>query len=253
LKLRARPYARDVLGTAGVLALVGGDEFNPGNEEQDRILAKAAGSGPAYVVPTAAARQGPDRAVAHAQEWFGQPGLQLEELPVLTRTDANSKDLAARARAGGFFYLVGGDPGLVAQVLHTSRVWNAIFEAWRGGSALAGSSAGAMALCSQTLIRASWPNRFNRRPTEALGLVPDTAVLPHFDTFGHRWVESAQKALPGTTLLGVDERSAAVWQDGIWRAMGPGAVTVIKEKTTRFESGKEVKGLRAPARILRSE
>jgi len=236
--------------TAGVLAIVGGDEFNPGNEQQDRVLAKAAGSGPAYVVPTAAARQGPDRAVAHAQEWFRQFGLQLEDLPVLTRTDANSKDLAARARTGGFFYLVGGDPGLVVQVLHSSRVWTAIFEAWRGGSALAGSSAGAMALCSQTLIRASWPNRFNRRPTEALGLVPDTAVLPHFDTFGQRWVESAHKALPGTTLLGVDERSAAVWQDGIWRAMGPGAVTVIKGKTTRFESGKEVKGLRAPARIL---
>jgi len=117
----------------GVLALVGGNEFNPGNEEQDRLLAKSAGSGPAFVVPTAAARQGPDRAVAHAQSWFHEIGLDVEELPVLNRTDANSKDLAARARAGGFFYLVGGDPGLVVQVLQSSRVWNAIFEAWREG------------------------------------------------------------------------------------------------------------------------
>jgi cyanophycinase len=237
-----------------VLALVGGDEFNPGNEEQDRVLAKAAASGPAFVVPTAAARQGPERAVAHAQTWFRQFGLDLEELPVLKRVDANSKDLAAHARAGGFFYLVGGDPGLVAQVLHSSRVWSAIFEAWREGAALAGSSAGAMALCGQTLIRASWPNRFNRRPTEALGLVPDTALLPHFDTFGHRWIESAQMALPGTTLLGVDERSAAVWKDDQWLAMGPGAVTVIKAKKVHtFESGQEVTGLRPPARRLRSQ
>jgi len=236
-----------------VLALAGGNEFNPGNEEQDRILAKGAGSGPAYVVPTAAARQGPDRAVALAQSWFRQLGLELEELPALKRVDANSKDIAARARSGGFFYLVGGDPGLVVQVLHSSRVWNAIVEAWREGASLAGSSAGAMALCSHTLIRASWPNRFNRRPTDALGLVPETAVLPHFDTFGHRWVESAQSALPGATLLGIDERSAAVWQESVWRAMGPGAVTVIKGKRIkRFESGEEVKGLRAPARILRA-
>jgi len=78
----------------------------------------------------------------------------------------------------GSLVLVGGDPGLVAQVLRTSRVWNAIFEAWRDGSSLAGSSAGAMALGSHSLIRATWPNRFNRRPTDALGLVPDTAVLP---------------------------------------------------------------------------
>ena len=235
----------------GVLALVGGDEFNPGNEEQDRVLAKAAGTGPAYVVPTAAARQGPERAVAHAQKWFQQFDLVLDELPVLKRADANSKELAARARAGGFFYLVGGDPGLVAQVLHSSRVWNAMTEAWQEGAALAGSSAGAMALCSHTLIRASWPNRFNRRPTDALGLVADTAVLPHFETFGHRWVESAQQALPEATLLGIDERSAALWRDATWRAMGPGAVTVIKAgKAKRFESGQEVTGLRAPARIL---
>jgi cyanophycinase len=234
-----------------VLALVGGDEFNPGNEEQDRILAKAAGSGPAYVVPTAAARQGPERAVEHAQEWFRQFGLEVEELPVLKRADANSKDIAALARGGGFFYLVGGDPGLVVQVLHTSRVWNAITEAWQTGAALAGSSAGAMAICSHTLIRASWPNRFNRRPTEALGLVADTAVLPHFDTFGHRWIESAEQALPEATLLGIDERSAAVWHNSTWHAVGPGAVTVIKaRKTKRFESGQKVTGLHAPARIL---
>ena len=237
-----------------MLALVGGNEFNPGNEEQDRLLAKSAGSGPAFVVPTAAARQGPDRAVAHAQSWFHELGLDLEELPVLNRTDANSKDLAACARAGGFFYLVGGDPGLVVQVLQSSRVWNAIFEAWREGSALAGSSAGAMALCSQTLIRASWPNRFNRRPSDALGLVPETALLPHFDTFGHRWIESAQSALPGAILLGIDERSAAVWNDGEWRALGPGSVTVIKgKKVQTFASGQVVTGLRSPARTLPSQ
>ena len=236
---------------AGVLALVGGDEFNPGNEEQDRILAAAAKPGPAFVVPTAAARQGPEQAVAHATAWFKQFGLELKELPVLKRTDANSKELAALARTGGFFYLVGGDPGWVAQVLRASRVWAAIFEAWIDGSSLAGSSAGAMALCSHSLIRATWPKRFTRRPTEALGLVPDTAVLPHFETFGHRWIESAERELPGTTLLGIDERSAAVWMGEKWQAYGPGSVTVIKGSTTsQFAPGTTVSGVSAPARML---
>jgi hypothetical protein len=81
--------------------------------------------------------------------------------------------------------------------------------------------------------------------------VADTAVLPHFETFGHRWVESAEQALPGATLLGIDERSAAVWRDARWHAMGPGVVTLIKAgKSTRFEPGREITGLRAPARIL---
>jgi cyanophycinase len=237
-----------------MLALVGGDEFNPGNEQQDRALAAAARSGPAYVVPTAAARQSPEQAVEHATAWFQQFGLDLQELHVLKRTDANSKGLAATARAGGFFYLVGGDPGLVAQVLSGSRVWAAIFEAWRDGAVLAGSSAGAMALCSHTLIRASWPNRFNRRPATALGVVPDTAVLPHFETFGHRWIESAQRELPGVTLLGIDERSAAVWAGGVWTAFGPGVVTVIRDaKTTSFPGGSTVLGLADPVRMLPSQ
>jgi len=240
--------------TVGLLALVGGDEFKPGNEEQDRLLVAAAKPGPAFVVPTAAARQGPQEAVDHATRWFSRLDLELRELPVLKRADANSKEIAERARTGGFFYLVGGDPGLVAQVLSGSRVWRAIFDAWRDGASLAGSSAGAMALCSHTLIRASWPNRFNRRPADALGVVPDTAVLPHYDTFGHRWIESARRELPGVTLLGIDERSAATWTDAGWRAAGPGAVTVIKgpEKTS-FMSGAKIAGLAIPARMLPSQ
>lgn len=234
-----------------MLVLNGGDEFHPGNEEQDRILSSAAGSGTAYVVPTAASRQGPEQAVAHATDWFAQFGLALQELPVLKRTDANSKELAELARAGGFFYLVGGDPGLVAQVLAGSRVWAAMFEAWRGGAALAGSSAGAMALCSHTLIRATWPDRTQRRPHDALGVVPDTAVLPHYETFGHKWIDSARRELPEVTLLGLDERTAAVWRSGTWIAAGAGAVTVLDGTGSRaFRSGAEIDGLPSPVRIL---
>ena len=231
----------------------GGDEFKPGNEEQDRILARGVGRGPAFVVPTAAARQGPEQAVAHAMAWFERFDLELQALPVLKRTDANSRELAEAAGEGGLFYLVGGDPGLVVQVLEGTRVWTSMFQAWQRGAALAGSSAGAMALCSHTLIRAGWPDRTQRRPAGALGLVPGTAVLPHYDTFGHRWVDSARGALPGALLLGLDERTAAVWQDDEWTAAGPGAVTVIQRgRSDRFTSGMEVTGLPSPARMLPS-
>jgi hypothetical protein len=83
--------------------------------------------------------------------------------------------------------------------------------------------------------------------------VPKTAVLPHFETFGNRWIESAHQAAPALTLLGIDERSAAVWEPAgsRWLAVGPGGVTVIRgEKARRFESGSEVPGLRQPARML---
>jgi hypothetical protein len=48
-------------------------------------------------------------------------------------------------------------------------------------------------------------------------------------------------------LLGVDERSAAVWESGTWRAYGPGGVTVITgDDRTTFDSGTEILGLPGP-------
>jgi hypothetical protein len=56
------------------------------------------------------------------------------------------------------------------------------------------------------------------------------------------------------TLLGVDERSAAVWDGATWLAAGPGAVTVIRgAKVERFASGERISGLRQPARMLPKE
>jgi cyanophycinase len=231
---------------SGPLALVGGDELNPGNEPHDEVLAAAAGDGPAYVLATAAARQRPDLAVANATRWFARFGLEVRELPATKRSDATSATNLELARSGRFFYLVGGDPGLVPKTLAGTPLWAAIVQAWRSGAALAGSSAGAMALGEWTLIRDRFPGDRKRWYREALGVVPNIAVIPHFDTFGSRWVESALVAKPrgDAVLVGVDERSAAIWHDGVWRASGPGGVTVLSNGTVnRFDSGEAIEGM----------
>jgi cyanophycinase len=207
---------------SGPLALVGGDELNPGNEPQDRLLVDAANGGPAYVLATAAGRQRPDLAVAHARRWFGALGLEVRELPAVHIQDARSSENVALARTGRFFYVVGGDPGLVPKVLAGSPLWDAIVEAWRSGAALAGSSAGAMAM------------------TEALGLLPGVTVVPHFE-------RSRRTPAPDRVVLGIEERTAAVFAGGRWRVLGAGSVTVMRDGTLRrFTAGAEVEGLPAP-------
>jgi cyanophycinase len=236
-------------GKPGPLALVGGDELNPGNEPQDRLLVTAAGDGPAFVLATAAGRQHPEMAVANAQRWFGRLGLHVEELPAVRRSDVMSESIAARARQGRFFYLVGGDPGLVPKTLSETPVWRAIVQAWSEGAALAGSSAGAMAFGEWTLIRERRPGDERRRYAPALRLFLGTVVLPHFDTFGHRWVPSAQAAAPreDVVLLGLDERTAAVWQDERWTALGAGSVTVTaRDDSQTFRRGDPIEGLPQP-------
>jgi cyanophycinase len=214
--------------TTGFLALVGGDEFKPGNEEQDRLLVAHRGPGPAFVVPTAAARQRPEVAVATARRWFDGLGLHVEELPTLKRSDVASPQNVELAHTGGLFYLTGGDPGLVVDVLRDSAVWEAMVYAWQHGAALAGSSAGAMAFGEWTLVRKVFPGHAQRRCKPALGLLPLVAVAPHFETFGHRWVESvfAEPPREDVVILGIDERSAAVWNGEVWTARGPGRITL---------------------------
>ena len=235
----------------GPLALVGGDELKPGNEPQDEVLVRAAGDGPAFVLATAAGRQHPEAAVANAVRWFAGLGLRVEELPATRRSDAKAAANVALAREGRFFYLVGGDPGLVPKTLGGTPLWDAIVAAWRDGAALAGSSAGAMALGEWTLVRQRMPGDERRRYLPALGLVPGVAVLPHFETFGHRWVESTRDAAPreGVVLLGIDERTAAIHEGGAWRALGDGGVTVMADREDRFASDEPIAGLPAPGPV----
>jgi len=190
-------------------------------------------------------------AVANAVRWFAGLGLDVRELPATTRTHAKNRANAEAARSGRFFYLVGGDPGLVPKTLADTPLWDAIVEAWRRGAALAGSSAGAMALGEWTLIKERMPGDDRRRYAPALALVPKVAVLPHFETFGHRWVESALESAPrdDVVLLGIDERTAALWRPGGWTVLGDGGVTVIANgETNLFASGEPIEGIPEPTR-----
>jgi hypothetical protein len=79
--------------------------------------------------------------------------------------------------------------------------------------------------------------------------VPHVAAIPHLDTFGGSWVPGVRAGAPsGAIVVGVDERSAALWAGGTWRALGPGGVTVFADGTERrAASGEPVDGLPQPA------
>jgi hypothetical protein len=100
-----------------------------------------------------------------------------------------------------------------------------------------------MALGEWTLIRKAYPGHAERRYKPALDLVPRLAVAPHFETFGHRWVDSALLEPPteDVVIVGIDERSAVLWGGHGWTAHGPGRVTVVTtHDRTVYEPGPPV-------------
>ena len=132
----------------GPLALVGSGEYLAVMAGVEGALIE--GRPRRYVqIPTAAAPEGPDR----LQYWLDLGAAQAERLgvqqvPVVVRDrdEAGSEDLAALIDGAGLVYLSGGNPQFLARTLRGTRVWAAIEAAWRSGAALAGCSAGAIAL-----------------------------------------------------------------------------------------------------------
>ena len=239
----------------GPLALVGGGEFLPGNEPNDGVLVKAAirpgSNGPAFIVASAAAEQNPEQAVAMARAWFGGLGLEVEELPLRSSDQAHDPAMVARAREGRFFYLAGGDPGLVMSILEGSPVWRTIVQAWQDGAALAGSSAGALALGELTLVRQVEPAQMLTNTRRAFGLVPGVVVVPHLENDGGDALPFIRPLVTGFggKLLGLEERTAAVWSEGEWRALGAGRVVTFDARGERsFSSGAVIEGLPEPTR-----
>ncbi|HEV3267042.1 MAG TPA: Type 1 glutamine amidotransferase-like domain-containing protein, partial [Acidimicrobiales bacterium] len=117
-------------------------------------------------------------------------------------------------------YLSGGDPNYLADTLRDTKVWRAIEATWRQGSALAGCSAGAMAL-------GAWiPSlRHPRKGSIAgLGILEHLGVIPHFDAFAARVPDLLTRfVLPDESLIsvfGIDEETALVGGPKEWTVQG---------------------------------
>jgi len=198
--------------TPGPLALVGSGEYLPVMADVEALLLK--GRPARYVqLPTAAAPEG-EQSLRH---WLDLGAAQadrlgVEQVPLLVRdrAEADSAELAGRVDGAGLIYLSGGSPTYLAQTLRGTKVWAAIVAAWQSGSALAGCSAGAIALTGWVpAMRA-----LHREPGPGLDLLPRLRVLPHFDKMTGWLPDLLPRALAdapaGTAVLGIDEDTAIV-------------------------------------------
>ncbi|HVA02304.1 MAG TPA: Type 1 glutamine amidotransferase-like domain-containing protein [Acidimicrobiales bacterium] len=244
-------------GGPGPVALVGSGEFLPVMEPVDAALLEGRPQR-VVVLPTAATREG-DARVSYwlelGRSHYEAMGVEPVLLDVRTRRDAQDPATAELIEGAGLVYLSGGDPHHLAETLRDTALWHAIVAAWQAGTALAGCSAGAMALTTgapNNLLPTGGASRRapeHPRVANGLGLLPNLAVIPHFDQMERfrpgalEWFGSWQP--PGTTLLGIDEDTALVRTDDRWEVHGVGGVWILDAiAKTRFGAGD---GLPLPA------
>jgi cyanophycinase len=237
----------------GPVALVGSGEFLETMKAVDSALL-AGRPKRAIVIPTASALEGDGRSrywLDLGRRHYEGMGVEAVGLDVRTREDAERVETVASVEGAGIVYLSGGHPGYLVATLQDTPLWAAVVAAWREGAALAGCSAGAMALTAGAppdifaKARRSTPSADHWGEGNGLGLLPELTVIPHFDQM-ERWRPGAVERFAawqptGTTLVGIDEETALVGTEGCWLVQGNGSVWILSHGgRTRFRPGAEV-------------
>lgn len=207
--------------TPGPIALVGSGEYLPIMQEVEAGL--IAGRSPIYVqIPTAAAPEGE----ASLSRWIELGKAQANRIGVTAvsviahdRNDAQDPRIAEQVRGAGLIYFSGGNPSFLANTLRDTLLWQEIETAWRNGAALAGCSAGAMALADH-IPALRLPTH---SATHGFGLLPHIRVLPHFDQMFARlpdFLTRFMKVPVGVSIVGIDEDTAIIGGPFEWEVKG---------------------------------
>ena len=225
---------------SGLLALLGGQEHTPGCEPIDRrLLEEARRERPVVTVVLAATR--PRRRsykVAEALSYWRPFGVEVR-FALAGGADEQVASLDALDDPD-LIVLTGGHPWLLHARLEGTAVQRRIMELWQAGVAVAGSSAGAIALCEwRQFLQPPHPLRLARA---AFGCVPGTAASPHYDRYGFRhWVAQVQRRHPALRVLGLTDQTALIGRDGEFRVHGRDLVTVVEQReATSYRPGQVV-------------
>jgi cyanophycinase-like exopeptidase len=226
----------------GLIALVGSGEFLPAMLDTDRTLL-ADRPGRVVHLPTAAGLESPDSIARWSQmaaSHYAALGREVVSLPVIDDQSADDPGLAAEFDSEiALIYLSGGNPAYCAKTLRDSAVWDAIFAAWEGGASLAGCSAGAGALTTVA------PNQMGGKTESGLGVVPNLAVIPHYDRarflmpiFG-RVIRNSTP--PDAEVIGIEEDTALLGRPGEeWTVHGRQSVVLVDRHKQRLSAGESI-------------
>jgi cyanophycinase-like exopeptidase len=166
----------------GPVALLSSEQFSDRTAEVDRALVERCGARVGVVVeadPTNAATL-----AAQALAYY----RSLDADPRVVGPDDDAREVDV-------LFLAGGDPKNLVPALTDSRLWSEADGRWRRGLGLAGSSAGAMALCERCLFADEGrevPTRWGR----GLGPLRAVALAVHASSRPPTWLEEIVASSP---------------------------------------------------------
>lgn len=245
----------------GAIALVGSGEYlDVMNMTDAYLLETLGGAEKARVVllPTASGREvnGPtywnDLGLRH----FTALGVKdIRATRIIDAASASDPAQLALLRDADFYYFSGGDPQQIIHSMQHAPAWEIITGAYEHGAVLAGCSAGAMAFAGYTISIRQMMQSGHSAWAEALGIVPQLVVFPHFDRMANFISKVVFQGLintlpDGRSIVGVDENTALVrlappsnsTDKARWRVMGQQSVKIFRrgQPTLTLQVGDEI-------------
>jgi cyanophycinase len=225
-----------------VLVIIGGHEDRKGAKRILREVARhvrrhgRAGSDNeacGKIVVTTVASHEPAGYFEQYQAAFGDLGVpEVIELPLASREEANDPANATRLDGADGLFFTGGDQLKITSQLGDTPVLRRIVELYESGGVIAGTSAGASALCDIMLVRGSSRESHrigDLRMAPGLGLIRNVIIDQHFAERGRMGrLLGAVAHNPNGLGIGIDEDTAIVVEnESHFRVIGSGAVYVV--------------------------
>jgi cyanophycinase len=222
----------------GSLFIIGGGSRPPALVERMIMEAGLHEQGYAVILPMASAE--PDSAIIWSGEQFLAQGVtDLAGFNILPGIPVAPSRLDSIAGAS-LIYISGGDQNRFMDIVLDTPVMEAIWEAWRKGAMIAGTSAGA-AVMSEKMITGNerrypeYQSTFRTIEAEnielarGLGLVATAIIDQHFVYRSrHNRLISAVIEFPDLLGIGIDESTAILVRGDTAEVVGASQVLVFK-------------------------
>ncbi|GAB4129156.1 MAG: cyanophycinase [Raineya sp.] len=237
----------------GSLFIIGGGKRPP--ELLKKMLSEAGLEQQGYVVIIPFASAEPDSAIFYAQKQFAENGLQI--MGLLDKNVSNAQlDSIRKAR---LIYFTGGDQNKLMATLRHTPLYEAIWQCYRNGGMIAGTSAGA-AMMSKKMITGNEKKYKDYKQTfqtieadniefgEGMGFLTKTIIDQHFLIRSrHNRLISAVIEFPEYLCVGIDEATAIFVKKGVAEVVGDAQVLVFdnpKKNKKLFNNKLGAKNLR---------
>jgi cyanophycinase len=204
-----------------------------------------------YVVVLPMSTEEPDSAYIYFKKQFEKLTPNPIVMLNFDKTTASNKVLNDSLQNAKLIFISGGDQSRFMNIVKNTPTFTAIHHAYKNGSTIAGTSAGAAVMCEHMItgnqkLESKYTETFNNirydnlETTSGLGLVKNVIIDQHFlKRSRYNRLLSALVEFPTHIGIGIDESTALIVRNKEIEIVGESEVIVVKKPKGIAKAKKE--------------